>query len=272
MNTNVFVSDTFVLTERMQTGIGFNCPDSFVFYWNKIPAADSVRLYTLGDKFLEPIFTTSTDSFRIFNKTNYPSRHFAAAPFYDGQEGVKSYTLDYTSQGVDCYIRSFLAELLNNAAELKLSLGSVYNITKITLEKKIGTQYIVRETRLAPFALNLNFSDMDLSRGINTYRIRIDLAGGGVVYTSAESIFYFAEDRYVIYPNPAPQNTSVSVAQRDVDAAMMQVFNATGAKVYEKSLDNIINTIPPNKLSKGVHFIRIFKNNKAERTLKLVVY
>ncbi len=156
-------------------------------------------------------------------------------------------------------------------AELRLSLGSLYNITIITLQKKVGDQFIDIQTRQNISALQLDFSDLNLIPGINTYRIRINLAGGGVAYSSIESLFYFRDGDYVIYPNPALQNETINIAQFSVDDAVMQVFNATGIKVFEKLLDDRVNTIPPNTLSKGVHFIRVIKNNKPDKSLKLIV-
>lgn len=271
VNNIDFVTDTFVMAARTPTGIGFNCPDSFLFYWKKITGADSFRVFTLGSKYLVPIVTT-VDSFKVFLKSTFPSKYYAVAPVLNNREGSKSYTLDYTLQGVDCYVRSFLATLAGDVAELGLSLGSLYNITKVTLEKFNGSIFVPLETRQNLSSTQIDFEDADLKQGLNTYRVRIELAGGGLAYTSVESVFYFDDERYVVYPNPAPQGQTIHIAQLDVDVAVMQVFTSAGVKVFEKTLDDRINSIPANRLSKGVHFIRILNNNRAEKTLKLIVY
>ncbi|MEO6583906.1 MAG: S8 family peptidase [Ferruginibacter sp.] len=272
INNLPYLTDTFIMAARTPTGIGFNCPDSFLLYWNKIPAADNYRVYTMGDKYLIPVGTYSTDSFKVFQKTIFPSKYYAVAPLFENREGVKSYTIDYTLQGVECYIRSFLASLVGSSTELKLSLGSLYNINKITLEKKVGNQFLPLDTRINIANLQLDFLDINLTPGINIYRIRIDLSGGGVAYSSFESVFFFRDDTYVIYPNPVLQNAPINIAQLTVEPAVLQVYNSIGMRVYEKTIEDRINIIPANTLAKGVHFIRILKNGHAEKTLKLIVY
>ena len=268
-----FATDTLVTATRTRTGIGFNCPDSFLFYWNRIPEATAYKVYTLGSKYLEPILITAFDSFKVLQKSVYPSKYYAVAPLFNNREGVRSFTLDYTLQGVDCYIRSFFATLVNNnAAALRLSLGSTFNISKITLEKKVGDQFVAVDSRINIASQEIDFLDNNLTPGLNSYRMRIDIIGGGVAYTSVETVFYFDDAHYVVYPNPALQGEVIHIAQKNVDDALMQVFNSIGAKVYEKSLDDQINTIPPHTFSKGVHFIRVVNNNRQEKILKLIVY
>lgn len=271
IGANQFTSDTFVIAARTPTGVGFNCPDSFLFYWNKLPTVNTYRLYKLGSRYLQPMFVT-TDSFVVLQKNTNPSLYYAVAPVIAGREGVKSYTINYTLQGVDCYIRSFFATLVNNSAAISLSLGSLYNINKIVLEKFDGSSFRAIQQLTNNSSLLVNFTDNNLTKGLNIYRIKLELAGGGIVYSLEEYVFYFQGSYYVVYPNPANQYADINIAQENVDKAIMQVFNAAGAKVFEKDLDDRINTIPAGKLSKGFYFIHITNNGSRKQTLKLVVY
>ena len=162
--------------------------------------------------------------------------------------------------------------LVNNTAELSLSLGSLYNINKIVLEKLDGTSFKPVQQLTNNFSLLVNFVDNNLTKGLNIYRIKLELAGGRIVYSLIENVFYFNGSNYLIYPNPALQYKDINVAQENVDVAFMQVFNATGVKVFEKNLDDRINKIPAGKLSKGFYFIRFLNNGNRKQTLKLVVY
>ena len=271
IGTSQFISNLFPISPRLLTGVGFNCPDSFLFYWQKIPGINNYRVYSLGNRYLEPVLTTN-DTFAIFKKSAFPSLYYTVAPVIGNKEGVKSYTINYTLQGVECYIRSFLAALINNKAELSLLLGTQFNLTAVVLEKFNGTgfQSIQRLTNLS--SLTILFADSNLTRGLNIYRIRLEIAGGGVVYSLPETIYYFPDSNYILYPNPAPQNIEINVAVKNVDIAIMEVYNALGIKVYEKLLDDRVNKIPPGKLSKGVYFIRIINNGALEDLLKLIVY
>ncbi|MEO6405170.1 MAG: S8 family peptidase [Ferruginibacter sp.] len=270
IGSTLALSDTFVIAARTETGVGFNCPDSFLFYWYKLPSVINYRLYKLGSLYLEPLFLTA-DSFVVLQKNANPSLYYAVAPIVDSKEGLKSYSLNYTQQGVDCYFRSFIVSAIGNSASLVVSLGSLYNIDKIVVEKFDGVSFKPIQMLVNNFGLLVNFTDNNLIKGLNIYRIRLELKGGGIVYSSNENIFYFGTSRYVIYPNPASQYNSVNIAQLDVNTAMMQVYAATGERVYEALLDDRINTIQAGKLSKGIYFIRITDNGKRLETLKLII-
>ncbi|HET9824245.1 MAG TPA: T9SS type A sorting domain-containing protein, partial [Chitinophagaceae bacterium] len=83
---------------------------------------------------------------------------------------------------------------------------------------------------------------------------------------------YFANEPYIIYPNPVRQYQSVTLITDDPDIAQLQVFNTIGQKVFEKTLNDFRNTIPTDRLSKGVYLLRIVKDNQLQATLKLIVY
>src|SRR5678815_122011 len=103
--------------------VGFNCPDSFMLYWNKIPGVNSYQVYRLGDKYMEPLSITS-DTAIVLDKQTNPSLYYAVAPLIDRKVGVRSYGYDYRAQGVACYIRTFFGELVNGSAKLDLALGT----------------------------------------------------------------------------------------------------------------------------------------------------
>lgn len=271
VGANQFTSDTMVNASRTETGVGFNCADSFMIYWNKLPSITNYRLYELKTRYMEP-FLVTTDSALILQKNAHSSLHYAVEPLTGGKEGLKSYTINYMLQGVECYIRSFLATLENNGAVLTLSLGSLYNINKIILEKFEGNSFKPVQQLLDNSNLELIFNDNNPSKGINRYRIKLEFGGGGIAYSLIESVFNFNGSAYVLYPNPAAQNQDINIAQQNVDIAIMQVYNAVGIKVFEKNLDDLINKVPSGKLGKGNYFINIINRNGSRETLKLVVY
>ena len=265
------IGDTFVIAPATQMRVGFNCPDSLLLYWNHLTKADHYRLYRLGSRYMEPVLLTK-DSFAIIPNNSNSSLYYAVAPVISGKEGARSFTINYRLQGVDCYIRTFLAELVNNTAALTLSLGSLYQVNKIVLEKMDGNGFRPVQQLLNSSNLLVSFTDNNLVKGLNIYRIKLELAGGGIVYSLSENVFYFRESGFIVYPNPATQNGGINLAQANVDVAYMQVFNATGIMVFEKDLDDRINKIPAGRLSKGVYFIRITNGGKLVETLRLVVY
>jgi len=271
IGSNVFTSDTFTIANRTTTGVGFNCLDSFLFYWNKLPGIANYRVYKLGSKYLEPI-TVTADSFLVLAKTTNPSLHYAVAPIIATKEGVKSYTFNYTTQGVECYFRSFLASLVGNSAQLTVSLGTLYNINKIVLEKFNGTEYVSLQQIVNPSSLLSNFTDASLKKGLNVYRVKLELAGGKIIYSSIETVNYFNGSEFIVYPNPASQYSTITIlSDNQFEPAILQVINMQGQKIYEMKLNDISNQLPAGRLSKGLNLLLITRKNQEDVVLKLFV-
>ena len=271
IGSNVFISDTFTIANRSITGVGFNCPDSFLVYWNKLPGITNYRVYKLGNKYLEPI-TVTPDNFLLLAKTTNPSLHYAVAPIIGTREGVKSYTFKYTTQGVECYFRSFLALLVGNSAELTVSLGTLYNINKLIVEKFNGTEYVTLQQLPNPSSLLMNFTDAVLKKGLNVYRVKLELAGGKIIYSSVETVHYFNGSEFIVYPNPASQYSSITIlSDNQFEPATLQVINMQGQKIYEMKLDDISNQLPAGRLSKGLNLLRITRKDQKDVVLKLFV-
>ena len=265
-----FVSDTFTISKRFDVNVGFNCADSFMLYWNRIDGVSSYQVYHLGDTYMEPLSITADTSIVLSKRTN-SSLYYAVAPVINKKTGVRSYGYDYTLQGVSCYVRTFLGELVNSSSELELELGTNYNLKAITWEKLTLSGYIPLKTVNSIQGLNFSYTDNALTHGLNIYRVKIELLNGTIIYSETTTVVY-ANEPYIIYPNPIAQYHDVTIVNNSSDIAQLQIFNATGMKVFEQTLSDWSNTISTNKLGKGIYLLRIVKDNETQRTLKLVVY
>ena len=266
-----FVSDTFTLSRRISTSVGFNCPDSFLFYWSKPNGVNSFQVYKLGDRFLEPLFITS-DTFVVLAKSNNPSLHYTIAPLLNNKAGLKSFTFNYNSQGVECYIRSFLANLSGNSAQLSLLLGTTYNINRIVLEKFDGTNYIAIQQLSPVNTMAPSFTDGQLQQGLNIYRIRIELNGGTAIYSQTATIYYIPNSDFVIFPNPVQLGQMLYVLPADFSQAVrLQVINSLGQKIYESVVDDLPTPVPTNKLSKGFYLFRFIKEEGNTSVFKILI-
>jgi hypothetical protein len=271
IGSTVFLSDTFTIASRTTTGVGFNCPDSFLIYWNKLPSVTNYRVYQLGNKYLEPI-TVTADSLLILAKAANPSLHYAAAPLIGNKEGVKSYTINYTIQGVECYFRSFLALRAGNSVDLTLSLGTLYNVNKIVFEKFNGTTYVPLQTITNPVSLIYGFTDGQLTKGLHVYRVTLELIGGRIIYSSVETVYYFNGTEFIVYPNPVPQYQPITIlSNNQFEPAALQIINMQGQKVFEMKLDDISDQVPAGRLSKGIFLLRIVRKDQKDVVLKVFV-
>lgn len=265
-----FQSDTFTISRRFDVNVGFNCDDSFMLYWNKIPGVNNYQVYRLGDKYMEPL-SISSDTAIVLDKQTNPSLYYAVAPLIDNKVGVRSYGYDYRTQGVACYIRTFFGELVNGSAKLDLALGTNYNIKTITWEKLTLNGYFPLQTVNSIQGLDLSYLDSAITQGLNIYRAKIELLNGTIIYSETTTIYY-ANDPYVIFPNPVRQYHDVTIITNSPDIAHLQIFNSTGMKVLEQTLNDVSNTVSTNKLGKGIYLFRVIKDGEPQQILKLIVY
>jgi hypothetical protein len=265
-----FQSDTFTISKRFDVLVGFNCPDSFMLFWNKIPGVDGYEVYRLGEKYMEPLLTTVDTAVVLAKQTN-PSLYYGIAPLIKNKTGVRSYAYNYTNQGVACYVRTLLGQLVVNSAKLDLELGTSYNVKSITWQKLTTNGYVSLQTIDNISKLTYSYTDNTLTHGLNVYRVKIELMDGRIINSETVTV-YFANEPYIVYPNPVPQNQPVTLITNDPDIAQLEVLNTLGQKVFERTLNDFSNTIPTDRLSKGIYLLRVVKDNQPQATLKLIVY
>lgn len=264
------LSDTFVISGKEQLQVGFNCNDSFLLYWNRQPV-NHYRLYQLGPKYLQPLKDLA-DSFSVFQKTQSGSLHYAVAPVINGKPGLRSFTIDYTTQGVGCYIYSFFAQLQGiNQVQLSLQLGSLYHVAAVVFQKRTGNDYVTVSTINNPSAIDLSVIDQKPTRGENVYRVMIRLQNGEVVYSENESLFYFPDQPVIIYPIPAMEQQSVNIVVRDQGVYSIRIFDATGRLIKTYDLNDIATTIPSIRLSKGIYFVHVYSANGTLFVQKIII-
>jgi hypothetical protein len=270
--TSRYLSDTFTISSRTLTGVGFNCPDSVLFYWKKSPGVKDYRVYTLGNKYLEPITVTS-DSLIVLAKKSNPSLYYAVAPIISGKEGMRSYTFDYSKQGVECYIRSFLGRLENDAARLELILGTLYGINAIVIEKRLGEQYVQLEKLQNPVNLQNTFTDSKINNGLNIYRVKLELANGNVIYSQSEIVYNLSKNSFIVYPNPVLQFQPLEILTNSniITDVNLQVYDTYGRKVLQKVLKNFREEISTSQLSKGMYIFRFMVEGEKDTIIKVMV-
>lgn len=271
IGTASYTTDTFTISSPLHTRVGFNCPDSFLLYWDKRTAPSGYQVYRLGDKYLEPIAST-TDTTIVLAKNTNTSLYYTVAPLLQQRPGIKAYTFDYTAQGVNCYIKSFFATLNGSTVTLDLELGTSYRVQRITWEKFNGNTYTPLQSTTGISGLIYTYSDNNLTKGGNRYRARIELNNGTIIYSQPETIYYFSNSDYIFFPNPAMQSQPITIVSKNIDGARLQVCNSMGVLVFEMILDDAVKTIPAGLLAKGVYVCRIYKTGINTTVQKIVVY
>ncbi|MDF2191726.1 S8 family peptidase [Paraflavitalea sp. CAU 1676] len=266
------ISDTCVIAGWLKANTGFNCADSFLLSWNRPPGISRFRVYALGERYLVPILTTN-DTAAILQKSNYPALYYTVAPLLaGGYEGLKAYTFNYTDQGVACYVKSFLADQVDNGASLRIELGSLYALKKLTVEK-LGNQGYQPLQSIAPVdRLTYQLTDAALTRGANTYRLQLLRSDGSVVYSEPESIYFLKDAAFVVYPNPVNAGSLLHILSAEPGTGSFYLYNSIGQQVLQQRLTDLHQTISLLKFQRGLYFYRLRQGDRKVQTGSLFIY
>jgi hypothetical protein len=268
----VFESDTFSISKRPLTSVGFNCNDSVMINWQKVPGISEYRIYEMGNQYLQPVKITA-DTFYVFAKAFAPVLHYAIAPIQNNKELVRTYTFNYNTQGTGCFINSFLADLtLNNEARLQLFLSATVRIKRIGFQKRTADGFTNIYTTSFFNGINYLYLDAALINGSNIYRAFVELTDGRMIYSEEAVIYFQGNARAVIYPNPVSRSQHLIVLAKPEEQYTIQFFNSLGLTVLQQLLSNEPNTIKLNFLQPGIYYYRLLKKSEVVQTGKLVVF
>jgi hypothetical protein len=266
VGSDVYLSEVFTISKPLDISVGFNCSDSFLLYWPKLRPLNSYTLYTPGTRYLTPV-TNLSDSFVVGIKATRPELLFAVAPLVaPGRQGIRSYLYNYTTQGTGCYIKNFLAGLTAaNTVLLQLELGTRYNVQRVSFEKQDRAGQFVSIFSASPVAaLQNDYADASLRKGGNVYRAKVELTGGRIVYSEPQVVYYFANEPYLVFPNPVRAGERLSVLANNIDDTYIVLYNSSGAKVYEKQLTGFSISLSLAALPRGMYRMVILRKNEPQ--------
>ena len=267
-NGENFISDTFAITQPVQPTTGFHCADSALLFWNAA-GVNSYRVYQLGEKYLQEV-AVCNDTSIILNNLN-GSEYFAIAPLLSSTiEGRRSYAFDYTMQGAGCYVNTFLADNMNGLGQLTVLLGSTFNLHSVTIEKW-GSNGFTTWKSLPAGSLSYRITDSILIRGMNVYRLKIELFNQQVIYSQPASLFNFSSSEYILYPNPAKRNSVITLASKDADDVVFRLYDATGSMIMEVLLTDNQQQLPTAGLPQGIYFYNILKKGKSALPGRIII-
>ncbi|MEO6636744.1 MAG: S8 family peptidase [Ginsengibacter sp.] len=270
INNTYFYSDTFSITTLLNPQIGFICNDSILVYWERLKAIQSYRLYSLGKKYMQP-FKDVPDTFAVLSKADLSQNFLAVAPLINNIAGQKSYALNYTLQGAACYVNSFLAEGNGNLAKLTLIPGTIYKIDSIVFEKIVAAGnvpvYSFQPSGVQPYIYNYT----PLIKGINTFRAKIILINGDIIFSQPQSVFYSQPGEFVIYPVPVRRGADIMVNTVLPDGQVISMYNAEGELVLQKEVQSVSEHIRTSSFQKGIYFYRITKGVTEIQSGKILI-
>jgi len=272
IGADTYISDTFNFSKQLYPKVGFSCTDSVLIYWNKVPGITRYKIEQLGNKYLEPLIVVS-DTSAVIHTTANSNPYIAVSTVFDElHSGVNSYTFNYNTQGVGCYISNFLADInANKNALLQLTLGTIYNVTTVQFQELTLTGWATIQTVQPINNTTISYEDLTLHNGVNTYRASVTLNNGTVLYSTVASVYYFGNNTFVMFPNPVPQYQTITILSNNFSINTLQIYAITGRKVMEKKISNVQQDISVARLAKGMYIVVIINNNEKLFTGKLFI-
>lgn len=270
LGTSAVISDTVVLAPIISAKTGFNCSDSFLLYWQKLPVKN-YQVYRLGQQYQEPYLTVA-DTAVIFQKWNVSNQVFTVAPvFANNITGLSGYALDYTKQGIGCYIKSFIADPsgLKNA-QLSLQLGTIYQIKKIDFEKLTPTGYST------VYSVNSNFNNqinaiVAATNGLNIFRAKIELENGAIIYSNPEQVLIFNGNPFYLFPNPAPSGSLLKLMSDNPDNLQLMITDLMGKKIHVQKISSYLESIQLPLIPQGIYYVSVLQAGTILKTFPLIV-
>ena len=270
IGTTEMVSDTVTIAPIISAKTGLNCPDSFLLFWPKLPVKN-YQVFRLGQEYQEPFLTVS-DTSVVFQKWNVSNQVFTVAPvFANNLTGLKGYALDYTQQGIGCYVKGFIADPsgLKNA-QLSLNLGTIYQVKKVDFEKQTNTGYT------SVYSINSNIKNqiqaiVPASNGLNFYRAKIELENGKMVYSNPEQVLIFDGNPFYVFPNPAPSGSLLKLMSENPDNLQLLITDLMGKKILLQKISSYIEYIQLPLIPQGIYYVSIMQSGKILKNYPLIV-
>lgn len=249
-----FVSKEFNISPPLNIGVGFNCSDGTLLHWSPQEGSTGYNIYTIKDNVLQKL-TTTADTTIIIPVNEQSSPYFAVSALGKGFEGLKSYTINATTQGVGCYIKTLLATVLGNKVMLDLELGSVTGLKSITWEKMTAanTFTAIGTSPTIPGQLSYQFTDV-ATKSVQYYRAALVKTDGGVIYSDLAEAIVLQSKQFAVFPNPV--NGQFTILSGNIDAYELKLYDSAGKLMMNQPLNNLQNTIAVN-FNPGVYVYSI---------------
>lgn len=272
-----FFSKPFVISKVVNIQVDFLCSDSFRLSWNKHIYASSYKIFALtGNPYLEHIFST-TDSFHVFKKADYPYVVYAVEPVLGNNiAAARSIAIDIEEQAVSCFYKTFYYNQLDgNNVDLVLELSISGYVDSIAFERVSPQGQLLQTYNTIKAGNSVLYSQLagNLQSGITYFRAKMKLKNGAIVYTDIISLLTSGKKNIVFYPNPASKKSGLHYVLMQGLAAdnRIQFFDITGRLI--RNYTSLPTVIDITTFPTGIIMYKLFDPNKRSlETGRLIIY
>jgi len=250
IGNNSFLSAEFSISAPITLSVGYNCAQGTLLHWSPQQGSTGYTVYTIKDNVLQKL-SNVTDTSVIIPAGQQTSKYFAVSAAGNGFEGIKSYTIDVTTQGVGCYVKTLLANVTGSKVLLNLYLGSTVNLKSITWEKMTGPASFKSIGTSAVIANQLSYQFTDTApKQVQYYRAKLTTADNQVIYTDTVKAVVLQNKQFAVYPNPVDKQ--FTVLSGDINNYDFKLYDASGKLSITQILNNLQNTVPVS-LNPGIY-------------------
>ncbi len=270
VNGVYYISEEFIISEIITPIVDFNCDENIQFSWEPVPNVTAYNVQLLEDTYMYTNSTVSETNI-VIPKNTFKTPYISVTPVFNSRVGVKGQTINYNSQGVNCYYKNFLAFVKNeNVVDVRLSLSTLTNVASVVFEKTRNGETEVIETFTMPSLEDLQTEDEKVLGGENEYRAKIILDDGTEIYTDSIKIEFPFDDTLKIYPNPVIASEGMFVYSRGNNLEI-EIVDVAGRIIYTNKIQKIRQTIPIPNFKTGLLFVRILKEGQQIAVKKILV-
>lgn len=257
------------ISPRLSLRTGYNCEDSALVFWNPQPGAVAYQVMVMNNAYLSS-YTLTRDTFFYVPKKTVSAQNFAVTPVAAaGWNGLRSYATNYTLQGVECYIATFLADRTNdNKVMLQLMLGTTAQLRNISWERRSGGGY--QTLAVTPISNTVNYSERDDTppQGLSYYRVRLETTGGRIIYSHDVAVIINTGTKPLLFPNPV--TNILRILMPDFEEKQVVISDMNGRRILQRTLTNQLEGIGLEQLAPGLYNCTIFDKGKRVFTGKFV--
>lgn len=261
IGTQQFLSDTFVIAPQLKMMVGFDCPDSLHFFWERLDEANEYQFYHLSGTYLE-LLAVTTDTFFVQPAAGKSVLHYTVAPVLDEKTGPLSQTIDYTKQGVGCYLKNFLYQYQQGGtAYFTSKIGTTYGLQAAVLEKMTKGSWETVQTISPVSSTNLNFQCSSLEDGANLFRLKFLVNGGAEVVSQIETVYHVQNDNLLLLPNPVASGQPFNLITNNQLSGNYWISDMQGRLVLSDSFDFEKVEVSTDDLPSGCYLVNIVDQN-----------
>ena len=267
-----YLSEEFVISKTLKPEVEFNCDDEIGISWDKIEGANAYVIKYLGDLYLKEFNTVSDTTFTIL-KSELPNRYLSVSPIFDDLEGANGLTVEYNTQGVQCFYTNFYALLLDKEhVNASLNLSTALNIEKVEFINNSGNSISVIQQFFPPFNnLNLSLTDSEsLMTGDNEYYALIYLKNGNIITTEKVTINIPDSGVFQVYPNPVRSGEDLFITSKG-DDLKFQLFDLEGRMILKDVLFQYNDRIQMPFITKGIYIIWALRGDEKVGSKKIII-